>query len=172
MDDLLASIAGFHDSMAKEIHIMNRGYVDQEHAMSMTHQFDAQILIQSQWSPFAIELVFLKVLEINISDCTDYWDASGSIEHITAPIEKDLVRMSFDSSLVISAEQMFYRVRSEWLGKEAFLKTEVPSTEALAASVVQDKWRQCSGCSDAWEASQEEQFSICPNCGSLTELLN
>ena len=58
MDELLNSVKGFHDSMTKEIHIINRGHVNPDHSMTMSHKFDGRLLIQSQWKPFAIELLF------------------------------------------------------------------------------------------------------------------
>jgi hypothetical protein len=58
MVKLLNSIMGFHDSMAKEFHLMNRGWVDKDCQMMMSHSFDLQLLIQSQWEPYAIELIF------------------------------------------------------------------------------------------------------------------
>jgi hypothetical protein len=49
MDALLSRLAGFHDSMAKELHVANRGWIDEGRSMTMTHRFDARLLIQSQW---------------------------------------------------------------------------------------------------------------------------
>jgi hypothetical protein len=170
MDSLLNSIAGFHDSMTKELHIINRGFVAENYSMIMAHQFDAQVLVQSQWKPYAIELVFTNVLHLNISDASEYGSASGSVEKIASPVERVKITMSFDKSFVISAEQLFYRVRSEWLGKQSFFGSEVPSVEAILAAQTEDNWRQCSVCRNIWEASLTEQFVLCPSCNLLTEL--
>ena len=170
MDSLRNSIAGFHDSMTKELHIINRGYIAEDLGMLMSHQFDAQILVQSQWKPYALELMFCKVLHLNISGAGDYWGSSGSVKNITSLVERVEITMSFDNSLEITAEQLFYRVRNEWLGKRAFLGLEVPSPEAIVAEQTEDNWRQCSHCYNIWEASLEEQFILCPSCNLLTEL--
>ena len=68
MEKLLNSIAGFHDSMAKDIHIANSGWVNEDHIMAMSHQFDVQLLVQSQWQPYAIELVFCNVRDTILSE--------------------------------------------------------------------------------------------------------
>jgi hypothetical protein len=62
MDDLLTSIAGFHDSMAKEIHLVNRGYVAPDKSMAMGYRFAAQVLInpsgnRSLWNCSSLELL-------------------------------------------------------------------------------------------------------------------
>ena len=75
--------------------------------------------------------------------------------------------MKFSSSDIFVAEGLIYRVRSQWLGKGIFLKSEVPSDRAVPAHVIQEKWRQCSECSDAWEEESNEEFSHCPSCGVL-----
>jgi hypothetical protein len=170
MNKLLNTMAGFHDSMTKEVHLINRGYVDKDHGMVMSHRFDTQILIQSQCKPFAVELVFSNISELNITDPGEYWGSAGSIEKIVIPTEKTIIRMSFDSSLTVSAEKLFYRIREEWLGQRAFLKSEVPSIDAIISTRINDTWRQCSSCCDAWEEREDNEFSLCPSCGLLTEL--
>ena len=61
MDALLARVAGFHDAMAKELHLSNRGWVEPDRSMMMSHRFDARLLVQSQWDPVAIELLFIGI---------------------------------------------------------------------------------------------------------------
>jgi hypothetical protein len=171
MDRLLASIAGFHDSLAKEIHLVNRGYVRPDASMVMGHKYDAQVLIQSQWEPFAIELLFTGVQELSAGTPREYWGASGRADHIESPVEQRIT-MTFDSELKIVSERLYYRVRKEWLGKKTFLTSEVPSDNVVPAHTVQDGWRQCSSCSDAWEESADKEFSYCPNCEQLTQLVD
>jgi hypothetical protein len=170
MDRLLDSIAGFHDSMTKEIHMVNRGYVTPDHTMMMGLKFDAQVLIQSQWDPFGLEMVFVGVKDIHLTGPGEYWGATGSVELKLAPVKEKRIKMRFDSSFTVVSEGLFYRVRSEWLGKKSFLKSEVPSDMALPAQIIRDKWRQCSSCHDAWEEELGEVFSFCPSCGELTEV--
>jgi hypothetical protein len=170
MDGLLHSIRNFHDSMTKEIHMINRGAVLHDHSMVMSLQFDAQVLIQSQWEPFAVELLFIDILELTISDPRDYFGATGLVEQESAYNETSKIEMKFDSSFKISARQLFYRVQSEYLGMKARLNSEVPSPEAIPARLIGDQWRQCSSCSDAWEESVSQIYSVCPKCLALTEI--
>lgn len=170
MNRLLDSIAGFHDSMTKEIHLVNRAFVRRDASMVMEHQYDAQVLIQSQWEPFAVELLFTGISELTLSEASEYWGATGTVELIANETQR--ITMLFDQDLKIVAEHLWYRVRREWLGQKAFLKSEVPSGDAIPARTVQEGWRQCSGCSDAWEESMEVEFSYCPGCERLTELVD
>ena len=59
--------------MTKEIHLINRGYVCPDKRMVMTHRFDAQVLVQSQWEPFAVELLFQGIRELQLDDPGEYW---------------------------------------------------------------------------------------------------
>jgi hypothetical protein len=173
MDRLLASIAGFHDSLTKEIHLVNRAFVrGSDKSMVMPARLDAQALIQSQWEPFAMELLFIGIRELHLSGAAEYWGASGVVEVVTSPVETKRVKLAFDSELKIASDYLFYRVREGWLGPRSFLRSEVPSFDAVPATVLQDRWRQCSSCLDAWEEQLTEVFSHCPQCGQLTELRN
>src|SRR3569832_945939 len=96
MDALVSRLAGFHDSMAKELHVVNRGWVDEDRSMTMTHRFDARLLIQSQWQIPGVELLFIGVAQLETNDPGEYWGAHGSIIHETAPVETSRVVMSFD----------------------------------------------------------------------------
>ncbi len=170
MDGLLNSIGNFHDSMTKEIHIINRGAVLHDSKKLMNHQFDAQVLIQSQWQPYAVEILFVDVIKFAINDAGEYFGAAGLVRQESAYNEVRKIEMKFDSSFKISARQLFYRVQSEYLGMKAHLNSEVPSPKAIPAKVIDDNWRQCSYCSYAWEENPNEVYSACPKCMSLTVL--
>lgn len=169
MDELLNSVNGFHDSMTKEIHIINRGHVNPDHSMIMSHKFDGRLLIQSQWEPFAIELLFCNIISFSTYDPGEYWSAIGKVVKIDAPVEKTEIQMEFDS-LTVHAEKMFYLERGDWLGAKARFLGEVPSPNAIAAIKIENNWRQCSNFFDAWEESLRFKFSLCPSCGVLTEI--
>ena len=169
MDGLLNSIAGFHDSMTKEIHLTNRGAVLPNQMMSMEHRFDAQLLIQSQWEPFAIELLFTEILELHLGSPREYWGASGTVTQDSHTLQRR-IKMEFDSALSIVAVSLHYRTRADWLGHEAFLGPEVPAADIIPAQVIADDWRMCSRCSDAWQANPREDVSRCPSCGAITQI--
>jgi len=170
MDQLLGSIAGFHDSMTKEVHLINRGAVLANHSMDMSHRLDAQVLIQSQWPPFALELLFTNIKTFELKSAREYWDASGVVEERLKPVAERIITMRFDRYLKIVAERLHIRTRDNWLGHLPFFGTEVPTPDAVPARVLQGQWRQCSICADAWEAESREDFSRCPNCGAITQL--
>lgn len=171
MDDLIALITGFHDSLAKEIHLINRAWVDRDASMAMTHRFDVQVLIQSQWEPYGLELLCAGIEELHLGSAHEYWDGVGRVQEFTAPVQRTRISLSLDESFQIVCSQLFYRIRGDWLGKQAFLKTEVPSPDAIAATPIKDDWRQCSGCMDAWQERPDAEFSICPSCLELTQLI-
>jgi hypothetical protein len=170
MDALLARVAGFHDAMAKELHLSNRGWVGPDRSMMMSHRFDARLLVQSQWDPVAIELLFIGIETLSADDPGEYWGASGVIELQTAPVEKRRVCITFDSTLSITAERLSFVDRPTWTGPRSRFGTEVPHPDCVPAIRVVDQWRQCSSCSDAFEAPPDVFYCLCSGCGAMTEL--
>jgi hypothetical protein len=170
MDALLTRLAGFHDSMAKELHIVNRGWIDEDRSMIMNHRFDARVLIQSQWRVPGLELLFVGVERLETGDPGEYGGALGSILHQATPVETRRILMVFDESLKITAQRAFFINRPEWTGPQTRMGSEVPSPECIPAATVDRRWRQCSSCADAFEASPEEIYVLCPSCKQLTEL--
>ena len=171
MEGLLDSMSRFHDGMTKEIHVINRGAVLDDHTMVMGHQFDAQVLIQSSWEPYAVELLFIDVLQLTISDAGEYFGATGLVGIQSAATEMNVIEMKFDASFSIFSRQLFFQVRPEYLGMKARLNSEVPSPHAIPARRIgEGKWRQCSSCSDAWQEDTNQVFAVCPSCSLLTEL--
>lgn len=171
MEKLLDSIAGFHDSMMKEVHLIHRGAVLTDHCMEMSQTSDAQVLIQSQWPPFALELLFTNVKSFEMKGATDgYWGASGVVEDRHQPVVERTVTLTFDHSLKIVAERLHVRTRTEWLGNRPRFGPEVPAADAISARALTEGWRQCSRCADAWEEQPANEFSRCPGCGAITQL--
>jgi hypothetical protein len=170
MEALLSMVVGFHDSMAKEIRVINHGFVLPDHSMDMGHRFDCQILIQSQWEPFALELLACKMLNLDISDAGDYGGAEGKVISIESPAQRREIQLRFDASLSILSERLFYAVRPDWLGPKSRFRGDMPGPDAIDADALDGRWRQCSGCCDAWDEDTDLVFSICPTCRCLTEL--
>lgn len=80
LDDLLGRAAGFHDSMVKELRVVNRAYVRSDRSMVMNHRFDARLLVQTQWPPFALEIVLIGIEELQSENATEYWGAIGIVD--------------------------------------------------------------------------------------------
>jgi hypothetical protein len=137
--------------------------------MVMSHRFDARILVQSQWSPLAIELLFIGVERVEIGDPGEFWGASGSVVYERVPVEKRRISVAFDGALNITAERMFVLNRPDWTGPRSRFGGEVPQPDCVPATRIGDQWRQCSSCSDAFEAPAELIYILCPSCGVLTE---
>lgn len=172
MEALLARVASFHDSMTKEVHIANRGWVGSDRSMMMSHRFDVRLLVQSQWDPGAIELLFIGVEQFSAGDPGEYWGASGIVEHLTAPVEKRRVQITFDSALTITAERLFVVDRPDWVGPQSQFGDEVPHPDLVAATRFDGHWRQCSSCADAFEVPGDVVYVLCPGCGSMTEVVD
>jgi hypothetical protein len=170
LDALIDSFGDFHDSMTKEIHMVNRGGVLADHTMLMKHQFDAQIIIQSQWQPYAIELLFCDVLQFSIDDALDYVSTTGSVKQESIANETLRVELKFDTAVKISARRLFFRVQPDYLGIGARLRSEVPSPTAIGAKLIEGGWRQCLDCTETWEDDPQATYSVCPKCLVLTEL--
>lgn len=170
LDALIDSFGDFHDSMTKEIHMVNRGGVLADHTMLMKHQFDTQIIIQSQWQPYAIELLFCDVLQFSIDDALDYVSTTGSVKQVSIANETLRVELKFDTAVKISARRLFFRVQPDYLGIGARLRSEVPSPTAIGAKLIEGGWRQCLDCTETWEEDPQAAYSVCPKCLVLTEL--
>lgn len=170
MEALLDRMRSFHDSMAKELHIVNRGNIEASGAMVMSHRFDARLLMQSQWKVRAIELLFVEVESLRTGDPGEFWAASGHIVTKTIPFEQRRVSMSFDARFEICAERLFVHDREAWSGAEARFGEEVPDPRAVPASIMFDDWRQCSACADGFEVPTRTRYALCPACGAMTEL--
>lgn len=170
LDALIDSFGDFHDSMTKEIHMVNRGGVLADHTMLMKHQFDTQIIIQSQWQPYAIELLFCDVLQFSIDDALDYVSTTGSVKQESIANETLRVELKFDTAVKISARRLFFRVQPDYLGIGARLRSEVPSPTAIGAKLIEGGWRQCLDCTETWEEDPQAAYSVCPKCLVLTEL--
>lgn len=170
MDALLGRMAGFHDSMAKELHLLNRGWVNEDRSMTMTHRYDARLLFQSQWEVVAVELLFLGVESLETGPPGDIWGGAGWVVRKAAPVEERRVSMSFDNSLKITAERLFFIERPAWTGPRARMGEEIPHPGCVPATAIGDPWRQCSACADAFEAPRGQRYVLCPGCSQLTEL--
>lgn len=170
MDALLARVGRFHDSMAKELHLLNRGWVDEDRAMTMCHRYDARLLLQTQWQVAAIELLFIGVESLETGDPGEFWGAGGSVAYKESPVETRRISMSFDTSLKITAERLFFVERPSWTGPDARMGLEVPHPGCIPAGSIGNGWRQCSFCAEAFEAPGGQIYLLCPGCKQLTEL--
>ena len=169
LDQLLDLCSGFHDSLVKEIHLVDRAFVGPDRGIYMLGQYDACVLIQSQLEPYGLELVAVEVVELHTGSAQVALDGTGEYMQPKSLGEK-MVTLKFDGGFAIAARQLFYRNRPDWLGSKIYLDGDVPAPNAVPAYCIEGKWRQCSNCADAWEEPSQGAFSTCPACGALTRL--
>ena len=163
MDRFIELVDGFHDALTKEMHVINRAYIDSSRGMHMDQGLHGQFLLQSQGRFDAIELLFLGISSLTIGGGAGYYeDASGSVG--------ELITLRLESGFEIQAAELHYRLVADGLGIRARFGAEVPDTEMKSAILLEPNWRQCSVCANAWEERDDVEFSRCPECETLTEL--
>ena len=92
-------------------------------------------------------------------------------------IEKERVQLNFtDAKMgggpcwIISNEVQVAFLGEEYLGPFLRIGHELPRVEAIGATMIDECWRQCTNCSNAWKESPNVCYSRCPDCGQLTKL--
>jgi len=171
-DRLFEQVHHFHDALTKEMRIVSDGWVSEDLSMMPPERFQAQLLIQSQFQPVAVELFFHGVASLQVIAASYCFE--GSIEYSggaqrRGQAEGDVVLRLDD--LEITATRAFYRLRPTWHGRALRLRGDLPCIDAVPATRLKGEWRQCPECCEAWEEAQEVQFSRCPGCGRVTELV-
>jgi hypothetical protein len=112
LDSLLDRAAGFHDSMIKELHLVNRAYVSSDHSMFMNHRFDAQLLVQTQWTPFAVEIIFIGIEEMRTDSASDFWVQLAASSILARRQKSGVFRLRLIGALRSSQSEC-------WFGTEA-----------------------------------------------------
>ncbi len=91
--------------------------------------------------------------------------------------EKDSVKLGLGNASinaedcwVISKEVQVAFLGKEYLGPSLRLGFELPREDAIVATSIDECWRQCANCSNAWRENPEVSYSRCPECGQLTNL--
>ncbi len=93
-------------------------------------------------------------------------------------LERDLVQISLGGALadggncwVAAKEVRVAFLGKEYLGPLLRLGHEAPREDAINAAKIDDYWRQCTDCSNAWIERPDIDYSRCPECGQLTKLV-
>jgi hypothetical protein len=165
LDAFEDAVDGFVDAIVKEARLLNRGYVEQEGQGLITGDgFDVQLVFQSRSRDHDIEVILCRVQACDL-DADAFEDGMPcSITETGRWPEREVRVGDFRGA------QMFYRTLPR-SGRAAVLGPEMPSATAIPATTPQAGWRQCPACCDAWEEAGDVQFSRCPSCGALTELV-
>src|SRR5262252_5998438 len=104
MEAFLERVAGFHLSLARELHLTNRGLLNSDRSEPLAHRIDARLLVQSQRSPFAVELLFIGIQRLAARDSGEFWEASGSVEQEDEQ-GKPCISITFDGDFNITAKR-------------------------------------------------------------------
>jgi hypothetical protein len=157
-------VDGFVDVILKEARVFNRGYVHKDsRSLDEGNGFDLQLLFQSQNRDYDIEVILSGAQSFQFDSSVLDDGMACSIE-VGYPTQQVLFGNVY-------AARLFYRTHPK-NGVGAFLGQELPSPEAIPAAILEPGWRQCSNCCDAWQETDEVQFSRCPSCASLTEVVD
>jgi hypothetical protein len=162
---LLNWVGDFHDGLIKEIHVVNSGFVDTNLAMTEPGSgVSARILVQCQFRyPFAVELVFLQVLRIDIREMRDIRSASASF---STEKETGFPRIIFDfDGDQIESRALLYRDASTWMGKEARFG-EYLAGDGIAgfAQPMGEGFFMCPECTHVWKPLSPHPLTGCPQC--------
>jgi len=181
LDALLEGMLRFHDSCVKELHAICGSSCDAAGA-SGGGPMNLRVLLQHcNHNRAPQELVFRAVRRFSYDrgyyrdgDFDEDTTATGEyfIEHLPTHAEPfHSLQVDFgEGHLIIQAEQLFYREHPSWFGACARFAGEIPSPEMTSALPLDGDWRQCNECGEAWQQSNEKEFSYCPKCDLLTEL--
>lgn len=136
------------------------------------HALNLRMVVAAAGNPsiFGIEFLCLSVEAFSLQrlvelsfDCT---------------LERDSVRLDFCSAAsdggscwVIAKEVQVVFLGKEYLGPLLRLGHEAPREDATNAAKIDECWRQCGNCSNAWIEKSEIEFARCPECGLLTRLV-
>lgn len=170
LNQFLYETVTFHDGMLKEMQVINRGYVMKDKSMNMDHRFDSKILFQTQWEPIAFELVCIGINHLNITSSEEFTGSPSEGEFVDSPVQQ--IELSLDGDFVIQCEKLFYKITPKFHGNSEHFGSQVPSTNMVQATKLENIWRQCGNCSNAWEISLVFKIATCPSCNKITCLRN
>ena len=127
----------FHDGLVKELHVINTSSVSKELSMGMANRYHIHALFQRQFEkPSATEIIFIRAHGITISHGAEIFEAKGTY---TTQDNSDtpLIILEFDSGS-ITAERMFYRDASDWMGDEVRFGSTIPFGDGIPLELEED----------------------------------
>lgn len=117
---MLQAVGGFHDGVLKEVHWVNRDYVDESLNLLPCQLAHARMLVQRQRREFsAVEIYFENVWSL-VLDTADFIYGSTAGEELSPPHSgqrRPLLRLDLEASR-ITFERLFWRDASDLMGAE------------------------------------------------------
>ena len=92
----------------------------------------------------------------------------GNIKTVTK--NEELFELSLDHEFRITSSKIYYQTNNEWHGNKIFSNEQIPAEGMISSVKLDENWRQCSECSEAWECDSKIKLARCPKCNTLTEL--
>jgi hypothetical protein len=170
LDQIVRRMHRFHDSLLKEVRVVNRAWVGADGAMRALHRVDARMLVQSQGDLRAIELVAVGVQSLELASDRELY--AGHVQLRRAPAGAAGIQVAFAADgLVLTCARLFVAERPEWHGPAARLDGDVPAPDAVPARDLDHGCRQCTACTMPFDATGRPPFVYCPSCASLTMLV-
>lgn len=82
------------------------------------------------------------------------------------------ITLKLDTGFYITCRQIFYKIKSDSYGNRSFLGSQIPTDTMFPSSRIGENYRQCGNCSNCWLEETNILISICPNCDSVTYLVD
>ena len=172
LDALHSRMGGFHDSLLKELRVVERAWAVGDGSVHLGSRLDARLVVQSQGELRALELLAIGVSNLRLDRDPRYdpvcWSGSIVRRRVTAPVERTEYDFRLDGACKLTCERLFVAERPDWHGQEARLDGEVPAPDTVAARDLGSDTRQCSACATPFDATGSGELVWCPGCHRLT----
>lgn len=136
IDHLMSLYHHFHDSCLKELKYVSGMHVDADKSMAATNsKRQVHIVIQGQWTPSVIEMVFDKVIHVGLKPANEYSDGIIYEAYIAKEdgyyIWFDSARFNddyrelykFNDVTFIKSEKIKWRINENYIGEDEIFST-------------------------------------------------
>lgn len=171
--ETLVSQINWTDAFLRECYIVSPAFL-------LRDKTDSKVLQTSGSGGLTVRMLVLLGSDRNTASVEFVFEQVGQIS-VTAGMQMDLscaidtwqktVYFTRDQRQYITGRCLWYELLDEktW-GPRLRYGSHMPDENAIEAVGIDDGWRQCTECKDAWEESPHEVFSICPSCLRMTQL--
>lgn len=121
LEAFLMKVGNFHDGIVKEVHWVNRDFVNKSLSMMPYQLAQVRMLVQRQWAePSAVEMRFENVWRVQLDTVDFVFGSEASVEMSSRTLgqARSLLVLKMENS-EIAFERMRWRDASEWMGPEA-----------------------------------------------------
>jgi hypothetical protein len=161
IDKFLDSIGYFHDSLIKEVHLLDNAFVDEKRSMHVDFKLNGQFLFQTQLFDKDFELLLIGIKKIAWEEMPEIFE--GKIELLQE--NGNFYRLTLDEEFELDVDKIYYRFLDKSLNTTLYGQA-VPDQQMYLAHKLADMWIQCSNCSATWES--HNVIDKCPICNVTT----